>query len=394
MYLALENPITVAAMAACMDSKSPNPLLSHMKTGKKDSDIQLTLVAQIPSVGPKKAADLLRSFGHIRNIAAQSKDSLARVVGKTTAVRVWDYFREGNAVFSHVGGSVNEKVHVVANCISHCLHLAACRSQETQCTTSDRDHSTPSTTTRQKGGYQTVDARARASPVGVCVLVAVMNANAVPNPPIFSVICDTTRGITGEEQPSVSFRWVDKYLCPHESFVGLYSVGANIEPLFFQVSRERLQLPISNLRGQPYDEATNVSGKSNGVQEKLTNHQSIALYVHCGAHCVNLVSLHDKTSLVHLYSCERGPVGNIEKFKPLCPTRWIYRGNQMNEIIEHYKEIPDTYEDLKSHDKRAGLLRVFDASSKVLGVVMAKDEILKLEVHNRSLQGTKNQLQD
>ncbi|KAJ8885605.1 hypothetical protein PR048_011803 [Dryococelus australis] len=45
------------------------------------------------------------------------------------------------------------------------------------------------------------------------------------NPPIFSIICDGTRDISGEEQLSACFRWVNKDLCPRKSFVGLYSVG-------------------------------------------------------------------------------------------------------------------------------------------------------------------------
>ncbi|XP_063242943.1 Fanconi anemia core complex-associated protein 24-like isoform X2 [Bacillus rossius redtenbacheri] len=85
---------TLLSQLASMDSKSSNPFQSRAKTGEQESDIQLNLVAQIPSVGPKKAADLLKSFGNIRNIAAQSKDSLASVVGKNGAAKVLEYFNE------------------------------------------------------------------------------------------------------------------------------------------------------------------------------------------------------------------------------------------------------------------------------------------------------------
>ncbi|KAJ8875188.1 hypothetical protein PR048_023083 [Dryococelus australis] len=232
-------------------------------------------------------------------------------------------------------------------------------------------------------------------------------------PPIFSIICDGTRDISGEEQLSVCFRWVDKDLRPHDSFVDLYSVrkttGEHIASVLLDVMI-KLQLPISNFRGQAYDGAPDMSGKNNGVQAMFSNHQLLALYVHCVirdtcnssitvknsldlAHKLGVLlsqSLHAKNSLVHLLELRAGgPVGNIAKLKPLCPTRWIYRGNQITEIIEHYEEILATLEDLKSHDKAAGLLRVFEVSSTFLGVLMANYLILKLELLNRSLQGTK-----
>ncbi|KAJ8889983.1 hypothetical protein PR048_009488 [Dryococelus australis] len=72
------------------------------------------------------------------------------------------------------------------------------------------------------------------------------------NPPIFSIICDGTRDISGEQHLSVYFRWVDKDLCPHESFIGLYSVrktGKHIASVLLDVM-VRLHLPISNMNGK------------------------------------------------------------------------------------------------------------------------------------------------
>ncbi|KAJ8868573.1 hypothetical protein PR048_030111 [Dryococelus australis] len=156
---------------------------------------------------------------------------------------------------------------------------------------------------RDKGeGCRRATALARASPAGVCVSVAVMNASAArfkteilgllsneicteicsqQNPPIFSVIGDGTGDISEEQQLSVCFTWVDKGLRPHKSFVGLYSVGKTTGERITSVLLDamiRLQLPISNFRGQAYDGAPNMSGKSNGVQAVLPNHQPLAHY--------------------------------------------------------------------------------------------------------------------
>ena len=61
----------------------------------------------------------------------------------------------------------------------------------------------------------------------------------------------------------------------------------------------RLNLPLSGLRGQSYDGAANMAGKNKGVQAILREKQPLALYVHCGPHCVNLVTQ---------TACESSPV--------------------------------------------------------------------------------------
>jgi len=53
----------------------------------------------------------------------------------------------------------------------------------------------------------------------------------------------------------------------------------------------RLQLPIADLRGQTYDGASNmIVGQYKGCQALINQKQPLALYVHCGAHGVNLVA--------------------------------------------------------------------------------------------------------
>lgn len=51
-----------------------------------------------------------------------------------------------------------------------------------------------------------------------------------------------------------------------------------------------LNLPLHGLRGQTYDGAANMSGQYSGAQVLLRNEQPLASFVHCGAHCVNLVT--------------------------------------------------------------------------------------------------------
>ena len=52
----------------------------------------------------------------------------------------------------------------------------------------------------------------------------------------------------------------------------------------------RLCLPIENLRGQSYDESSNMSGRYNGVQALICQEQPLTYYTHCIDHRVNLVA--------------------------------------------------------------------------------------------------------
>ena len=45
----------------------------------------------------------------------------------------------------------------------------------------------------------------------------------------------------------------------------------------------------SNLVGQSYDGAAVMSGKHSGVQARIKEVEKLAFYVHCNAHCLNLV---------------------------------------------------------------------------------------------------------
>ena len=51
---------------------------------------------------------------------------------------------------------------------------------------------------------------------------------------------------------------------------------------------QSLDVDINNVRGQGYDNGSNMKGKHQGVQKKLLDINSRALYTPCGCHCLNL----------------------------------------------------------------------------------------------------------
>lgn len=109
----------------------------------------------------------------------------------------------------------------------------------------------------------------------------------------FSIIIDGTQDISGAEQESICLRYVDEDLVPHEVFIGLYEVsgtaGVEIAKMAMDVLL-RLNILMTCLRGQTYDGAAKMSGAYSGAQAVLKKYQPLALYVHCGTHCLNLIT--------------------------------------------------------------------------------------------------------
>ena len=109
----------------------------------------------------------------------------------------------------------------------------------------------------------------------------------------YSLIIDGTQDVSGTEQESICLRYVDHDLVPHEVFIGLYEVPGTTGVEIAKMAEDvllRLNISISGLRAQTYDGAANMSGKYSGAQAELKRQQPLALFVHCGAHCLNLIT--------------------------------------------------------------------------------------------------------
>ena len=66
------------------------------------------------------------------------------------------------------------------------------------------------------------------------------------------------------------------------------TTGASLSNMI-QDALLRLNLPITDLRAQTYDGASNMSGKYTGCQARIKEVQPLAHYTHCGAHVTHLV---------------------------------------------------------------------------------------------------------
>ena len=236
----------------------------------------------------------------------------------------------------------------------------------------------------------------------------------------FAVIVDGTTDVTGCHQESICLRYVDNDLQPHEEFIGFYeapdSTGTTIANCIFDVLI-RLQLPLEQLRGQTYDGASNMAGVYRGCQALVKFRQPLALYVHCGAHCINLVSQTACESVPLIRDClavvqELGALfsasSNLrtsfsrisqdaglptKKIKPLCPTRWLVRVNAIESLLSQYTQVINSLEEIGQSTTNAatrcrGLLKQLMCGSNLLGLMMALDILTPLEQLNRSMQST------
>lgn len=80
------------------------------------------------------------------------------------------------------------------------------------------------------------------------------------------LIVDGTLDISGKEQELICIRYVDDFE-PHDEFIGMYEppdTTGNTLTNCIQNILVRLILPLSVLRGQTFDGASNTSGAYNG----------------------------------------------------------------------------------------------------------------------------------
>ena len=104
----------------------------------------------------------------------------------------------------------------------------------------------------------------------------------------FFLIADEYTDISNNEQLTTCFRWIDEHLDSHEDFVGFYHIPNTVTSTIESVLKDvliRLQLSLNECRGQCYDGASNMFGKSlvmphelRRSNQRLMQHTAIAIH--------------------------------------------------------------------------------------------------------------------
>ena len=107
----------------------------------------------------------------------------------------------------------------------------------------------------------------------------------------YSIMTDETTDRSNKEQFIICFRWVDKGFDTHGDFIGINNVDNIKEDSLVTVIKDgliRLNIPLSNARGQCYDGAKNMCGIKNGVSNKILSENPEAFFTRCFGHALNL----------------------------------------------------------------------------------------------------------
>uniref|UniRef100_A0A8P4KM64 Zinc finger MYM-type protein 1 n=1 Tax=Dicentrarchus labrax TaxID=13489 RepID=A0A8P4KM64_DICLA len=164
----------------------------------------------------------------------------------------------------------------------------------------------------------------------------------------FAISVDSTPDITHVDQLTFILRYVSPEGCIEERFVKFLPIESHTgEALFNSIIGvlEEMGIDINNCRGQCYDNANNMSGAYKGVQARIKQINSLAQWVPCAAHTLNLVGVNS------VNCCEETEqffsfVQALFNFSSKTTSRWqmIRAGLQPNDNkrIETLKSLSDT----------------------------------------------------
>ena len=193
-------------------------------------------------------------------------------------------------------------------------------------------------------------------------------ADEIKQAKYFSVIVDSTPDLAHVDQLTFVFRFVNASGKVVERFIGFEPIhshtGLSLAESVISMVRN-LGLDLANCRGQSYDNASNMSGKYNGLQAQLKKVNPLIHYTPCAAHSLNLVGINTMEDccadvisffelLQSLYTfCSASTHRwNIvftnsdydisHTLKSLCGTRWSCRADSTKALRRNYSAIRDS----------------------------------------------------
>lgn len=186
----------------------------------------------------------------------------------------------------------------------------------------------------------------------------------------YSISIDSTPDEGHVDQLTIIFRFMEGPN-PVERFLNfLPNQGHKAQEIFDGIMKFFVEcnLDIKNCRGQSYDNASTMSGKYNGLQSKIIAENSLATWVPCAAHSLNLVGKAAAeccyfaisffnfleeiyvffTSSTHRYNVLTENLKSNEKKsnvlvpKRISTTRWSCRTDATKALVQGYPQIKST----------------------------------------------------
>lgn len=208
----------------------------------------------------------------------------------------------------------------------------------------------------------------------------------------FSLIYDSTPDTSHCEQNVLIIRYVHKneetrQWTVQERFIEFFDFCKKTGKEIAQEIRNRLEhhkLNLSECVGQGYDNASNMSGKFQGVQAHMTELNSALIYSPCAAHSLNLIGVHSAaccTEAITFFGCVNRLYnlfsGSPKRWKIITEktgcslhresdTRWSSRKEAIRPIARHLQSVVDALDELIDNREETKLTN--EARSEAVGL--------------------------
>ena len=201
--------------------------------------------------------------------------------------------------------------------------------------------------------------------------------NEVKEAKYFSLSVDSTPDLRHVDQLTIILRYIEKSshqvterflkFLPIESHTGEYLANTVLQFL------KKQGIDVGGIRGQSYDNASNMSGRYKGMQARIREVNYNAVYISCTAHSLNLVGLCAVDSCIEAVSffgivqnvyvffsastyrwsvLTKALGSNLSVVKRLSETRWSAHADAIKALYFGYTQIQEALKDLAGNEQQ------------------------------------------